>query len=118
MELGTTAILVFFLGGIAAHIFARQAYPWNDKQQPWFWLATMALFGVSLFVLPSLMEDKRLSSAMNSVLAGMCVSEYMRVRYKDKIEKLLNFKNEVGQWKEEDKKKNEKTGKRRKPGDK
>ena len=44
MELGTKAILVFFLGGVAAHIFARLAYPWNDKQQPWFWLATMTLF--------------------------------------------------------------------------
>ena len=118
MELGHTAILVFFLGGVSTHIFARLAYPWNEKQQPWFWLVTMALFGVSLFVLPSLMDDKLLSSAMNSVLAGMCVSEYMRVRYKDKIEKLFNFKNEVEQWKEEDKKKNEKTDKHRKPGDK
>lgn len=100
MALSTAGILVFFFCGIALHIFLRNVQPWTDQQRPWFWLTAMTLFGIGVFILPSAMDDTRFSDALNSVVAGACISEYLRVRYKDKIAKIVNFRQEVERWRE------------------
>lgn len=113
MELSSAGILAFFFSGIALHLFLRNALPWTEQQRPFFWLTAMGLFGLGVFVIPMLTNDSRLPDALNCMVAGACISEYLRVRYKDKIAKIVNFKNEVAKWKEQEQK--QEPGKPEKP---
>lgn len=84
-----TNIIFSFLFGIGIHIAIRLAYPWEEKNQRFFWLITMAIFAISIFILPSIIKNNSNFSRMLSYLtAGLFVSEYLRIRFKDKLEKL------------------------------
>lgn len=110
MQLNTTAILIFFAGGILLHIFSRQVYAWNEKEQPWFWLICMSIFAINIFVTPKIIDKSTIVEAINIVVAGVCFTEYMRNRYKRQIERILHFQDEVEQWKQKkEQKKQDKT---------
>jgi hypothetical protein len=98
MNSSSTALIIIFFGGVMLHILARLAISWQPKHQPFYWLALMVPAAISLFILPGLVPHAAIS-AVNSLLAGMVVSEYLRIRYGNKIDKIKGFKKEVEEWK-------------------